>query len=52
VPFGWCRGGGHRGGAERLAQAIGMSYLVYAGSAQLAALQLIALGSPFVPSSW
>jgi len=29
-----------------LAQAIGMSYLVYAGTAQLAALQLIALGSP------
>ena len=27
--------------------AIGMSYVVYAGTAQLAALQLIALGSPF-----
>ncbi len=29
-----------------LAQAIGISYLVFAGTAQLAALQLIALGSP------
>ena len=29
-----------------VAQAIGISYIVYAGTAQLAALQLIALGSP------
>ncbi|MFU8887253.1 MAG: AzlC family ABC transporter permease [Trueperaceae bacterium] len=29
-----------------VAQAIGMSYVVYAGTAQLAALQLIAVGSP------
>jgi predicted branched-subunit amino acid permease len=29
-----------------IAPAIGMSYLVYAGSAQLAALQLIGIGSP------
>ena len=30
-----------------VAHAVGMSYVVYAGTAQLAALQLLAVGSPF-----
>lgn len=30
-----------------VAHAVGMSYLVYAGTSQLAALQLLAVGSPF-----
>jgi 4-azaleucine resistance transporter AzlC len=47
VPFGLVTGVA-AAGVLTVAQAIGMSYLVFAGSAQLAALQLIGLGSPFV----
>jgi 4-azaleucine resistance transporter AzlC len=48
VPFGLVAGVAAAASALSLAQAIGMSYLVFAGSAQLAALQLIGVGSPFV----
>jgi 4-azaleucine resistance transporter AzlC len=47
VPFGLVLGVAASQSSLSLAQAIGMSYIVYAGSAQLAALQLLALGSPF-----
>jgi 4-azaleucine resistance transporter AzlC len=47
VPFGLVTGVA-AASVLSVAQAIGMSYLVFAGSAQLAALQLIGLGSPFV----
>jgi 4-azaleucine resistance transporter AzlC len=48
VPFGLVTGVAAAASVLTLAQAIGMSYLVFAGSAQLAALQLLGLGSPFV----
>jgi 4-azaleucine resistance transporter AzlC len=48
VPFGLVLGVAAAQSSLSLAQAIGMSYLVYAGSAQLAALQLLVVGSPFV----
>lgn len=48
VPFGLVLGVAAAQSSLSLAQAIGMSYLVYAGSAQLAALQLLAVGSPFM----
>jgi 4-azaleucine resistance transporter AzlC len=47
VPFGLVTGVAAAASVLTLAQAIGMSYLVFAGSSQLAALQLIGLGSPF-----
>jgi predicted branched-subunit amino acid permease len=47
VPFGLVTGVA-AASVLTVAQAIGMSYLMFAGSAQLAALQLIGLGSPFV----
>jgi predicted branched-subunit amino acid permease len=48
VPFGLVLGVAAAQSSLSLAQAIGMSYIVFAGSAQLAALQLLALGSPFM----
>jgi 4-azaleucine resistance transporter AzlC len=46
VPFGLIAGVAAAERGLALAQAIGISYIVFAGSAQLAALQLLALGSP------
>ena len=48
VPFGLVTGVAAAASVLTLAQAIGIGYRVFAGRAQLAALQLIGLGSPFV----
>lgn len=46
APFGLVTGVAAAEAGLPVAQAIAMSYVVYAGTAQLAALQLIAVGSP------
>jgi predicted branched-subunit amino acid permease len=48
VPFGLVVGVAASEGGLPLGPAIGLSYIVYAGASQLAALQLLALGSPVV----
>ncbi len=47
TPFGLVAGVSAAEVGLPVAQAVGMSYVVYAGTAQLAALQLLAVGSPF-----
>jgi len=46
VPFGLVTGVAAANLGLPVAQAVGMSYIVFAGSSQLAALQLLAIGSP------
>jgi 4-azaleucine resistance transporter AzlC len=47
APFGLVAGVSADEVGVPVAHAVGMSYLVYAGTSQLAALQLLAVGSPF-----
>ncbi len=47
TPFGLVAGVSAAEVGLPVAHAVGMSYVVYAGTAQLAALQLLAVGSPF-----
>jgi 4-azaleucine resistance transporter AzlC len=47
TPFGLVAGVSAAEVGMPVAAAVGMSYVVYAGTAQLAALQLLAVGSPF-----
>ena len=47
TPFGLVAGVSATEVGLPVAHAVGMSYVVYAGTAQLAALQLLAVGSPF-----
>lgn len=47
TPFGLVAGVSAAEVGLPLAHAVGISYVVYAGTAQLAALQLLAVGSPF-----